>query len=148
MVEQVVGVVRAGGGLRVVLHREGPAVDQPDSLHHTVVGAGVADDRRTEVIDESGEIRIEDLIAEEDMAITVSSTGYIKRTAISAYRSQRRGGKGLRDIKTTDRNGKVVDILAVTDLPAMVDIDNGYGAGCAALRILRAFTADPTVGTA
>jgi DNA gyrase/topoisomerase IV subunit A len=43
---------------------------------------------------EPGEISIEELIAEEDMAITVSNTGYIKRTAISTYRNQRRGGKG------------------------------------------------------
>src|SRR5262249_41612984 len=51
------------------------------------------DSRRTQVIEgESGEIDIEDLIAEEDMAITVSNTGYIKRTAISTYRNQRRGG--------------------------------------------------------
>jgi DNA gyrase subunit A len=52
------------------------------------------DARRSEIIDDPGEIRIEDLIAEEDMAITVSSTGYIKRTSLSTYRSQRRGGKG------------------------------------------------------
>jgi DNA gyrase subunit A len=52
------------------------------------------DDRRSQIIDDPGELRIEDLIAEEDMAITVSSTGYIKRTSLSTYRSQRRGGKG------------------------------------------------------
>jgi DNA gyrase subunit A len=52
------------------------------------------DARRSEIIEDPGEIRIEDLIAEEDMAITVSSTGYIKRTSLSTYRSQRRGGKG------------------------------------------------------
>ena len=52
------------------------------------------DDRRTEIIEEEGEFRIEDLIADEDMAITVSNTGYIKRTAITNYRTQRRGGKG------------------------------------------------------
>jgi len=52
------------------------------------------DGRRTQIIDESGEFRIEDLIAEEDMAITVSDTGYVKRTAIASYRNQRRGGKG------------------------------------------------------
>src|SRR4029077_6059584 len=50
-------------------------------------------DRRTEIVDATGEINIEDLIAEEDMAITVSNTGYIKRTAISTYRNQRRGGE-------------------------------------------------------
>ncbi len=53
-----------------------------------------ADARRTEIIPETGEIVIEDLIAREEMAITVSHTGYIKRTALSVYRSQRRGGKG------------------------------------------------------
>src|SRR5262249_2357270 len=52
------------------------------------------DARRTEIIPEEGEFRIEDLIAEEDMAITVSNPGYIKRTAITNYRNQRRGGKG------------------------------------------------------
>jgi len=53
-----------------------------------------ADARRTEIVPEAGEIVIEDLIAREEMAITVSHTGYIKRTALSVYRSQRRGGKG------------------------------------------------------
>src|SRR6195256_855417 len=53
------------------------------------------DDRRSEIIEgEAGDLSIEDLITEEDMAITVSNTGYIKRTAISTYRNQRRGGKG------------------------------------------------------
>ena len=52
------------------------------------------DDRRTEIIEDTGELSIEDLIAEEDMAITVSNTGYIKRTPITSYRNQRRGGKG------------------------------------------------------
>src|SRR5579884_1051607 len=53
-----------------------------------------ADDRRTEILPEAGEIHIEDLIAPEEMVITVSHTGYIKRTPSSVYRSQRRGGKG------------------------------------------------------
>jgi DNA gyrase subunit A len=52
------------------------------------------DERRSEIIDDPGEIRIEDLIADEDVAITVSHTGYIKRTTLNNYRSQRRGGKG------------------------------------------------------
>ncbi|HLG22705.1 MAG TPA: DNA gyrase subunit A [Candidatus Manganitrophaceae bacterium] len=53
-----------------------------------------ADERRTEIIPETGEIQIEDLIAAEEMVITVSHTGYIKRNPLSIYRSQRRGGKG------------------------------------------------------
>ena len=52
------------------------------------------DARRTEIVPDAGEISIEDLIREEEVVITVSHTGYIKRTALSTYRSQRRGGKG------------------------------------------------------
>ncbi|PYQ94650.1 MAG: DNA gyrase subunit A, partial [Acidobacteria bacterium] len=62
------------------------------------------DDRRTEIIDESGELSVEDLIAEEDMAITVSNTGYIKRTPISTYRNQRRGGKGRIGMRTREED--------------------------------------------
>ncbi|MEW5916511.1 MAG: DNA gyrase subunit A, partial [Gemmatimonadota bacterium] len=53
------------------------------------------DERRTEITSDQGDFTIEDLIAEEDMVVTVSHTGYIKRTSISTYRMQRRGGKGL-----------------------------------------------------
>src|SRR6266705_3394678 len=51
--------------------------------------------RRTEIVADQGEFSIEDLIAEEDMVITVSHAGYIKRLPVSAYRRQRRGGKGV-----------------------------------------------------
>ena len=53
-----------------------------------------ADPRRTEIISEAAEIDVEDLITEEEMVITVSHSGYIKRNPLSIYRSQRRGGKG------------------------------------------------------
>ena len=53
------------------------------------------DVRRTEIIEEQGEMAIEDLIADEDMVVTISHRGYIKRNPISLYRAQRRGGKGL-----------------------------------------------------
>jgi DNA gyrase subunit A len=62
------------------------------------------DARRTEILAEEGEFRIEDLIAEEDMAITVSNTGYIKRTAITSYRNQRRGGKGRIGMRTREED--------------------------------------------
>src|SRR5439155_347740 len=54
---------------------------------------GFGDERRTEIVADQGEFSIEDLIAEEDMVITVSHAGYIKRLPVSAYRRQRRGGK-------------------------------------------------------
>ncbi len=62
------------------------------------------DVRRSEITSDEGEFRIEDLIAEEDMVVTISHTGYIKRTSVSTYRKQRRGGRGLsgQDLKETD----------------------------------------------
>ncbi|MBF0228558.1 MAG: DNA gyrase subunit A [Desulfamplus sp.] len=52
------------------------------------------DPRRTEIVEHSGDINIEDLIAQEDMVVTISRTGYIKRNPITLYEIQRRGGKG------------------------------------------------------
>jgi len=52
------------------------------------------DERKTEIVESAPEIRVEDLIAEEDMVVTITHTGYIKRNPISLYRSQHRGGKG------------------------------------------------------
>ncbi len=62
------------------------------------------DERRTEILSDQGDFSVEDLIAEEDMVITVSHTGYIKRIAVSAYKKQRRGGRGLTgtDLKADD----------------------------------------------
>lgn len=63
-----------------------------------------ADERRTEIAEETKEITIEDLITEEEMVITVSHQGYIKRNPLSAYRSQRRGGKGLIGMETKEED--------------------------------------------
>ncbi|HEY9515562.1 MAG TPA: DNA gyrase subunit A [Gemmatimonadaceae bacterium] len=60
-----------------------------------LISAKFGDDRRTEITSDEGEFTIEDLIAEEDMVVTVSHTGYIKRTSVSTYKKQRRGGRGL-----------------------------------------------------
>jgi len=53
------------------------------------------DERRSEITSDEGEFSVEDLIAEEDMVVTISHSGYIKRTSVSTYKRQRRGGKGL-----------------------------------------------------
>ena len=58
------------------------------------------DERRTEIVADLGDLSIEDLIAEEDMVITVSRDGYIKRSAVSVYRAQHRGGRGRRGMAT------------------------------------------------
>ena len=83
------------------------------------------DERRTVIIDESGEFRIEDLIADEDMAITVTNTGYIKRTAISTYRMQRRGGKGRIGMRTREEDFVSHLFVASTHAYIMIFSDRG-----------------------
>jgi DNA gyrase subunit A len=60
------------------------------------------DERRTEILESSEEISIEDLIADEDMVVTITHDGYVKTTPLSVYRSQRRGGKGRTGITTKE----------------------------------------------
>jgi DNA gyrase subunit A len=62
------------------------------------------DDRRTQIVDKVDEIKLEDLIADTDMLITVSHAGYIKRTAVETYRHQSRGGKGRIGAKTKEED--------------------------------------------
>jgi DNA gyrase subunit A len=83
------------------------------------------DERRTQIIDESGEFRIEDLIADEDMAITVTNTGYIKRTPISTYRAQRRGGKGRIGMRTREEDYVSHLFIASTHAYIMIFTDRG-----------------------
>ncbi|HVR37677.1 MAG TPA: DNA gyrase subunit A [Thermoanaerobaculia bacterium] len=76
------------------------------------------DKRRTEIIPEENEISIEDLIADEDMVITVSRGGYIKRSQLSLYRAQRRGGKGRIGMQTKEED--IVEHLFVASAHAYV----------------------------
>jgi len=75
-------------------------LDDPQQVLDVIVAeleeikARYGDERRTEIVVSSEEIDIEDMIVEEDMVVTVSHTGYIKRNPVSLYKSQRRGGKG------------------------------------------------------
>ena len=62
------------------------------------------DARRTQILDETAELGLEDLIADEQVAVTVSNTGYLKRTPISIYRQQRRGGTGRLGMKTREED--------------------------------------------
>jgi DNA gyrase subunit A len=63
-----------------------------------------ADERRTEIAGKAEEIEVEDLIAEEDMAITITNTGYIKRLPVDAYRKQKRGGRGVTAMETKEED--------------------------------------------
>ncbi|WP_446745347.1 DNA gyrase subunit A [Silvibacterium acidisoli] len=62
------------------------------------------DDRRTQILDEAAELQLEDLIADEQVAVTVSHSSYLKRTPISTYRQQRRGGTGRIGMKTREED--------------------------------------------
>src|SRR5262249_24080044 len=72
-----------------------------------------------------GEISVQDLIAEEDTPISVSNTGYIKRTAISTYRSQRRGGKGRIGMRTREEDFVSHLFVASTHAYIMIFSDRG-----------------------
>ncbi len=63
-----------------------------------------ADPRRTEIVPNEAEIQVEDLIQEEDMVVTISHGGYLKRTPVSEYRAQRRGGKGKIGMEARDED--------------------------------------------
>jgi DNA gyrase subunit A len=76
------------------------------------------DKRRTEIVPETNEITIEDMIADEDMVITVTNTGYIKRSPLSLYRAQGRGGKGRTGMTTKD--GDFVEHLFVASAHSYV----------------------------
>ncbi len=71
-----------------------------------------ADDRRTRVVSDGGALDVEDLIAEEDMVVTLSHTGYIKRMPLNTYRRQRRGGRGIIGMET--RSEDFVEQMFIT----------------------------------
>ena len=84
----------------------------------TAIKEQYGDPRRTEIIAESSDISIEDMIADEDMVITVSRGGYIKRSPLSLYRSQRRGGKGRIGMQTKEED--IVEHLFVASAHSYV----------------------------
>jgi DNA gyrase subunit A len=70
----------------------------------TAIKAEYADERRTEILDETTDLTIEDLLADEEMVVTITRSGYIKRTHVESYRSQRRGGKGVTGMETKEED--------------------------------------------
>src|SRR3954464_4680466 len=83
------------------------------------------DERRTRIEDEAAEIQLEDLIADEQVAVTVSHSGYMKRTPISTYRMQRRGGTGRTGMKTRDEDFVEHLFIASTHAYIMIFTNNG-----------------------
>ena len=84
-----------------------------------------ADPRRTEIIARSGDLTLEDFIVEEDMVVTVTHSGYIKRNAVSLYRAQRRGGKGKTGIRPREED--FVDRLFIASTHSYILIFTDLG---------------------
>src|SRR5690606_8011231 len=85
----------------------------------TAVREEFADPRRTEIVERDFEVDVEDLIQREDMVVTVSHNGYIKRVPLSTYRAQRRGGKGRAGMATRDEDFVSRVFVANTHTPML-----------------------------
>jgi DNA gyrase subunit A len=83
------------------------------------VKANFAKPRKTEIIENEGEVEDEDLIQKEDMVVTVSHTGYVKRVPLSTYRAQRRGGKGRAGVQMRDEDFVTKMFVANTHTPIL-----------------------------
>jgi DNA gyrase subunit A len=83
------------------------------------------DPRRTEIIDQGVDITVEDMIVDEDVAISITHGGYIKRTSITTYRSQRRGGRGRMGMKTKDEDFVASLFIASTHSYILIFTDRG-----------------------
>jgi DNA gyrase subunit A len=125
ILEEYEGIIKLIAGLEEILANE-------SSLRRVItreleeVKKDFGDKRRTEIIAEGVELSIEDLIADEDVAITVTNSGYIKRTPVTAYSRQGRGGKG-RFGASTGKNNDFVEHLFIASTHAyiMIFTDNG-----------------------
>ncbi len=92
-IERLRAILGSGALLRQVIREELLALKET-----------YADPRRTEILDETAEIRFEDMVADEEMVITITHGGYMKRSPLAIYRSQRRGGKGMRGMETKEED--------------------------------------------
>src|SRR5205807_1843511 len=84
LIEELKGILASDAKLMAIIRTELLAIKEE-----------YGDARRTEILTETTELTIEDLLADEEMVVTISRAGYIKRTHVEAYRSQRRGRKGV-----------------------------------------------------
>ncbi len=114
----------------LITHLRGILADQKKLLQIIVdelknIKEKFADPRRTQLIDEEGDFSIEDLITEEDVAVTVTDTGYIKRTPITTYRTQNRGGKGRIGMRTREEDVVNHLFVASTHSYMMIFSDRG-----------------------
>ncbi len=102
LIEELKGILASDAKLMAIIRKELLAVKEE-----------YGDERRTEIVTETTELTIEDLLADEEMVVTITRSGYIKRTHVEAYRSQRRGGKGVTGMETKEED-IVEDLFVAT----------------------------------
>ena len=105
LIEELKGILASDAKLMGIIRQELLAIKEE-----------YGDARRTEILNETTELTIEDLLADEEMVVTITRSGYIKRTHVEAYRSQRRGGKGVTGMETKEED--VVEDLFVASTHA------------------------------
>jgi DNA gyrase subunit A len=93
LIEELKGILASDAKLMAIIKQELVAVREE-----------YGDARRTEILTETTDLTIEDLLADEEMVVTITRSGYIKRTHVEAYRSQRRGGKGVTGMETKEED--------------------------------------------
>ena len=92
-IEELKGILESRDRRMEIITEEFKAIDKK-----------YGDDRRSEIVGDASSLEVEDLIADEEMVITVSCEGYVKRTEVDTYRAQRRGGRGLQGMGTKDED--------------------------------------------
>jgi DNA gyrase subunit A len=102
LIEELKGILASDAKLMAIIRKELLAIKEE-----------YGDERRTEIVTETTELTIEDLLADEEMVVTITRSGYIKRTHVEAYRSQRRGGKGVTGMETKEED-IVEDVFVAT----------------------------------
>jgi DNA gyrase subunit A len=100
LIEELKGILASDAKLMAIIRKELLEIKEQ-----------YGDARRTEILTETTELTIEDLLADEEMVVTITRSGYIKRTHVEAYRSQRRGGKGVTGMETKEED--IVDDLFI-----------------------------------
>jgi DNA gyrase subunit A len=101
VVEEYRGLVATIERLRAILGSDALVLQEIEK-ELVALKETYGDRRRTEIVQEAGDITIEDMIADEDMVITVTASGYVKRSPLTAYREQQRGGKGRTGMTTKE----------------------------------------------
>ena len=124
IVDELAELVRTIARLRAILESETLLMEIVVSELRGVRDA-YGDDRRTEILEDEGDLSVEDLIADENVAITVSNTGYVKRTAVAMYRNQRRGGKGRIGMRTREEDFLTHVFIASTHAYVLIFSDRG-----------------------